>query len=445
MGPPQARGDMLRFAVVWIASLLSGVGSSLTGFVLGVWAYQSTDSPTQFALVMLCGLLPGILIGPFAGIVVDRFNRRTVLIVTDCLAALPTFAIVFLIQADGLAVWHLYLASAIGAACSTFHATTYQAMTPLLIPKRHLGRANGLMQISWATQIAAPVLAGTLMVAVGMSGVLVIDLATFAVAVLALLVVRLPATVLRPSGTAEAPTLRTDLVAGWRHLRAKPQLLGLVYVQTGFNFVFATAGVLIQPLILSFATADVLGLLMLAGGAGMFCGSLVMGVWGGPRGRVRGMAVFMGVGSVALFLHTLWPSPPLVGVGAAAFLFTLPVVGGCAQAVMQTKVERDLLGRVLGTAHSLGTAATPVAYLLAAPVAEFVTGPLLMPGGGLAGSFGALVGVGEGRGIAFVLLLDAVLLAALAAVTAFAPRLRTLETALPDSVADDSPHPVRSS
>ncbi|WP_431894340.1 MFS transporter [Nonomuraea sp. bgisy101] len=438
----RARADILRFAAVWIASLLSGVGSSLTGFVLGVWVYQVTGSPTQFALVMLCGLLPGILIGPFAGIVVDRFDRRRVLIVTDCLAALPTLAIVFLIQGDRLAVWHLYLASAITAACGTFHATTYQAMTPLLIPKRHLGRANGLMQITWATQIAAPVLAGTLLVAVGTTGVLVVDLATFAVAVLTLLLVRLPAAVLRPAGTAGAPDLRTDLVVGWRYLRRRPQLLGLVFVQTGFNFVFATAGVLVQPLILSFATADVLGVLMLAGGAGMFCGSLLMGVWGGPKGRVRGMAVLMAAGGVALFLHTLRPSPLLVGVAAAAFLFTLPVVGGCAQAVMQTKIEREVLGRVLGTAHSLGTAATPVAYLLAAPVAEFVTGPLLMPGGGLAGSFGPLIGVGEGRGIAFVLLLDAVLLAALAAITAFTPGLRRLETTLPDAVPDDAPAPV---
>lgn len=409
--------DVTRFAVVWVASLLSGVGSALTGFVLGVWVYQSTSSPTQFALVLLCGLVPGILAGPVAGVLVDRFDRRLVLVVTDCLAAVPTLAVALLAGADLLAVWHVCVATAITAACAAVHLTTYQAMTPLLIPERHLARANGLMQVAWAAQIAAPVLAGALMVGVGLAGVLLIDLVTFAVAVLTLLVVRLPATVVK----APSPE-RGHFSEGWRHLRSRPELLGLVLVQSGFNFAFATAGVLVQPLILSFADADVLGVLMLAGGAGMFCGSLAMGAWGGPRDRIGGMALFMGVGGVALFLHTLQPSPLLVGAAAAAFLFTLPVVNGCAQAVLQSAVDRDLLGRVLGTANSLGSAATPVAYLLAAPFAEFVTGPLLMPDGALAGSFGVLVGTGPGRGIAFVLLLDAVLLAALALVTAL--RLR---------------------
>ncbi|MEU4701669.1 MFS transporter [Nonomuraea dietziae] len=427
------RADMIRFAGIWTASLLSGVGSSLTAFVLGVWVYQTTGSPTQFALVMLCGLLPGILIGPFAGMVADRFDRRWVLIVTDCLAALPTAAVAALVSADLLEVWHLCLATAISAACGTFHVTTYQAMTPLLIPAKHLGRANGLMQLTAASQIAAPVLAGGLMVAIGMAGVLVVDLATFSVAVLTLLLVRLPAAVLRPNQGRERPAVGADLARGWRHLRARPALMGLVLVQTGFNFVFAVAGVLVQPLIMSFASPGVLGVLMFAGGAGMFAGGLFMAAWGGPARRVGGMALFMALGSLFLMAHALRPSPLLVGVAAAAFLFTLPVVNGCAHTVMQAKVERDVLGRVLGTAHSLGAAATPIAYLLAAPLAEYLADPLLRQDGALAGSLGALVGVGEGRGIALVLLADGVLLAALAAAVVLAPRLRTLESALPDA------------
>lgn len=431
----RARADMVRFAGIWAASLVSGVGSSLTAFVLGVWVYQTTGSPTQFALVMLCGLLPAILIGPFAGMVVDRFDRRWVLIVTDCLAALPTAVVALLVSADRLEVWHLYVAVAISAACGTFHITTYQAMTPLLIPKRHLGRANGLMQLATATQIAAPVLAGTLLVVVGMAGVLAIDLATFTIAVLTLLLVRLPADVLRPNEGKASPTVGADLASGWLHLRARPALMGLVLIQTGFNFVFAVAGVLVQPLIMSFASPAVLGVLMFAGGAGMFAGGLVMAAWGGPARRVHGMALFMALGSIFLMVHAVRPSPLLIGLAAAAFLFTLPIVNGSAHAVMQTKVEPGVLGRVLGTAHSLGAAATPVAYLLAAPVAEYVAGPMLQPGGALAASLGTVVGVGDGRGIALVLLADGVLLAVLAAAVVLVPRLRTLETALPDATA----------
>src|SRR5690606_20406059 len=293
-----ARTDIFRFALIWTASLLSSVGSSLTTFVLGVWVYQSTGSPTQFALVVLSGMLPGILIGPFAGVVVDRFDRRRVMILTDSLAAVATVAVALLIWTDALAVWHVALAGAVGGACGVFHLTAYQAMTPLLIPERHLGRANGLMHLASGIQIAAPVLGATLLATVGMIGVVGIDLTTFGVAMMALLFIRLPAAVLRPNETTDRSAVLEDLGAGWRHLRAKAGLTGLVAALTGFNFTFAVAGVLVQPLILSFAGPGVLGVLMFAGGAGMLAGGLVMGAWGGPKRKIVGMTAFMGLGGV---------------------------------------------------------------------------------------------------------------------------------------------------
>ncbi|MGI5270296.1 MFS transporter [Nonomuraea sp. CA-218870] len=420
--------NVVRFALIWTASLLSSVGSSLTTFVLGVWVYQTTESPTQFALVVLCGMLPGILIGPFAGVVVDRFDRRAVMIVTDCLAALSTAGLAVLIWTGSLAVWHVALAGAVSGACGVFHLTAYQAMTPLLIPERHLGRANGLMHLSTGVQIAAPVLGATLLATVGTAGVVAIDLGTFGVAMMALLLIRLPAAVLRPNAAVtERPAVLEDLGAGWRHLRARAGLTALVAALTGFNFTFAVAGVLVQPLILSFAGPGVLGVLMFAGGAGMLAGGLLMGAWGGPRRKITGMTAFMALGGVFLVLHTLSPSPLLVGLAAAGFLFTLPVVNGCAHAVLQSRVEPALLGRAMGTAHTLGSAAVPVGYLLAAPLAEHLLNPALLPGGALAGSAGLIVGVGEGRGIALVLFLDGLLLLGLAAVLAAMPALRRLD------------------
>ncbi|MEO3857158.1 MFS transporter [Acrocarpospora sp. B8E8] len=423
--------DLIRFAIVWFSSLLSGVGSSLTGFVLGVWVYQTTNSTTLFALVMLSGLIPAILVGPFAGVIVDRFDRRRVLIVSDCCTAVSTGIQALLLYTGNLQVWHICVGSIVGAICGTVHMTTYQAMTPLLIPERHLARANGFMQITVAAQIAAPLAAGALLGAIGMAGVLVLDLVTFAIAVGTLLVLRLPAAVLRPPGGGSANAPLSDLLYGWRYLTQRRDLLAIVLAFTGFNFTFAIAGVLIQPLILSFGSPAVLGALMFAGGAGVFIGGLVMGVWGGPKRRIRGMGLFMLLGSGFLVLHTIRPSPLLVGVAAACFLFTLPVVHGTGNAVLQSKVEPDALGRVMGTAHTIGGAATPFAYLLAGPLAEYVMEPLLSPGGGLSGNIGTLIGTGPGRGIAFLILLDAVILAAVAMAVLTVPRLRRVETLAP--------------
>ncbi|MDX6739385.1 MFS transporter [Actinocorallia sp. A-T 12471] len=434
MTAPSSRADVVRFAVVWTTSLLSSVGSALSSFVLGVWVYQTTGSVTGFALVMLAAMLPPVLLGPLAGAVADRFDRRRVLLGADAVSGVATATLALLVHTGGLRPWHVCVAAAVSAAAGAFHFTAYQAMTPLLIPARHLGRANGLMQLGMAAQIAAPAVAAGLLTAVGTTGVLVLDLVSFAVAVSVLATVRLPARVLRPARTEPPKPLRADLAHGWRYLRARPPLLALALVFTGYNFIYGLAGVLVQPLILGFASATTLGLLMLAGGSGVFAGSLVMGAWGGPRNRMPGISLFMFAGAVALALHAVRPSPLLVGCAAAVFLFTLPIVQGCGRTLFQTKVEPASLGRVSGTVQALGQVAQPVAYLAAGPLSERVAEPLLADGGALAGSVGALTGTGPGRGVAALFLAAAVLLALLAAATALAPALRTLETALPDAL-----------
>ncbi|GAA3042298.1 MFS transporter [Streptosporangium longisporum] len=425
------RADALRFAGIWSAELVSVIGSSLTGFVLSVWVYQESGSETQFALTMLCATLPGLLITPFSGVIVDRFDRKRVLVLSDCGAALSTAALLLVVQAQGLAVWHVYLATAVGAVCGTFHLTVYQAMTPLLVPERHLGRANGLMQATWGLQIAAPVAAGTLLEVVGVRGVLLLDLLSFAVATAVVLATRLPRAVTRPEGVAVAPSLGADLLFGLRHLR-RGGLLPLVVVSAAFNLAFAVAGVLVRPLILSFAGPATLGVLVFAGGAGLFAGSLVMGAWGGPRRRIAGMSLFMGIGGIALAAHGLSPSVALIAVAAPAFLFVLPVVNGCVTTVLQTRTENEALGRVLATARTLGQCAMPVAYLSAAPAAEHLTGPWLMPGGVLTGSAGELIGTGPGRGTALIFLIDGLLLVVLAITTYARPRLRRLDHEAPE-------------
>ncbi|GAA3083264.1 MFS transporter [Streptosporangium carneum] len=432
------RRELVRFGVVWLASLASGIGSSLTWFVLGVWVFQQTGSASQYAFVMLSGMLPSVLVGPFAGVVIDRFNRRTVMVITDTVVALSTAGIALLLATGGLQVWHIYVAAAIGSTSGVFHTTAYSAIIPLLTPKRHLGRVNGLMQTAGALHIAAPLAAGALIGAVGMAGVLVIDLTTFFVAVGTLLLMRLPATVLIPQERAEPPSFRSDLAYGWRYLRARRGLFNLALVLTAYNFAFGVAGVLVQPLILSFASAATLGVLMFAGGSGLFVGGLVMTAWGGPKRRVPGVALFAALGGVALILHTLRPSALLVGAAAAAFLFTLPVVQGSVATVFQTKIEPTALGRVMGTTHTLAQLAMPISYLVAGPLAESVLGPALRPGGPLAGSLGALVGVGEERGIAAMLLAAGLLLLALAAVMLLLPSLRRVEHDLPDAGDQDA-------
>ncbi|WP_018223632.1 MFS transporter [Salinispora pacifica] len=429
-----------RWAAIWFGQLVSLVGSSLTGFVLGVWVYQRTGSVTQFALIFLAATLPAVLFAPVAGALADRRDRRRLMVAADTVAAAGTAALAALVAADALAVWHIYLATAVSAAASTVHQVAYQAMTPALVGKRHLGRFNGLMQISRAVQIAAPLIAGVLVVTIGIGGVMAIDLGTFVVAASTLLLVRLPAEVARPARSGPAEAVLRGATAGWRYLRQRRGLLQLMMVFGVYNFLFGLAGVLVQPLILSFTTADTLGVLMFAGGAGLFAGSLVMGAWGGPTRRVTAVCGGLAAGGVALVLHAASPSAWLIGVVAPLFLFTLPIVNSSTMTLIQTKTEPALLGRVLATARVIGDASVPLAYVLAGPVADGVFEPLLRPGGALADSVGRVVGTGDGRGIALLFAVTGVAMVLLAALAWTRPALRCAD-ALPDALPDDTPDP----
>ncbi|GAB7044510.1 MULTISPECIES: MFS transporter [Catenuloplanes] len=418
---------------IWLGQLASLIGSSLTAFVLGVWVYQRTGSVLQFSLIFLAATVPALLVAPPAGTAADSGDRRVLMLRADTAAAAGTLALALLVAADALAVWHIYLATALTAGASTVHQVAYQSMTPALVGTRHLARFNGFMQISRAVQIAAPLVAGALVVTIGIGGVLAIDLLTFAIAAGTLLLVRLPAAITRPPGDSTAARPRGGAAEGWRHLRARPGLLHLVVVFGVFNFLFGIAGVLIQPLILSFSDPATLGVLMFAGGAGLFAGSLVMGAWGGPRRRSRAVLGGLAGGGVALALHALAPSPWLIGVVAPLFLFTLPIVNSSTMTLLQLKTAPELLGRVTAAARVIGDAAVPLAYLLAGPLADAVAEPLMAPGGALADTAGAVIGTGPGRGIALLFVVSGLAMVLLAAITAATRTLRRADD-LPDAV-----------
>ncbi|WP_240506431.1 MFS transporter [Thermoactinospora rubra] len=421
------------FLAIWSAQLLSIVGSSLTGFVLGVWVFQRTGSATQFVTIMLCAILPEVVLAPLAGSLADRWDKRRLMLAADLGAALATGALALLLALGELEVWHIYLVTAAGAAFGTVQMAAYHSLMPLLVPAERLGRANGFMQVADAARIAAPLLAGTLLTAVGVLGVIVADLAAFLLSRLVLALVPLPREATRPGGGAPAAPLLGDLASGLRSLKARSGLAWLVALLAAYNLFFGMAGVLVQPLILTFAPPAVLGALMFAGGAGLLAGGLVLSAWGGPRRRVRGLLAFVAVGGVLLAAHSLAPSPWLIAVVAPAFLFTLPFVQGTGMTILQLKTAPAELGRVLGAVRMLTQAATVATYLAAGPLADRVFEPLLAPGGALAGTAGRIVGTGDGRGIAFVFLLTGAALVLLAPLAALHPRLRRVETDLPDA------------
>lgn len=429
-------GNIRAFQIMWAGQLCAAIGSSLTGFVLGVWVFQTTGSTTQFAIIFMANTLPAIVVAPFAGAIVDRFDRRWLMVVGNAAGGVVIAVLAVLLWTDLIQIWHVYLTTAAAATFAVLHLTAFFAVTPQLVPKEQLGRANGMLQITQAARIAAPLIAGVLLATIGLRGVILIDLAATGFAILVLLLVRVSRQLTYAPGAKDQGSFFGDLSYGLRYLgRRHRGLLVLVCVFAGFNFCYAVAGVLVQPLILSVSNNSevTLGVLMFCGGAGFFVGSLVMSIWKGPQQRVRAILLILPVAGVVLALHGLTPSPWLIGVVAPLFLFTLPVLMTLSMVIVQTKVEAESMGRVIAAVRMIGQSAMPVAYLLAPLLVDRVVEPAMTETGALGSSVGVLIGTGQGRGIALMFWVAGLLMVVLAVAGASSARLRRLEIEIPDA------------
>lgn len=443
MAQPSRTYGFWTFGLIWLGQLVSLLGSGLTAFALGIWMYQRTGSVTQFALVTLCATLPTVIVSPLAGALVDRWDRRWAMIFSDTGSGISTLILALLLLTDQLAVWHIYLGILVSAIFGAFQWPAYSAAVTMLVPQEQLGRANGLIQIAFAAgQLLAPILAGVLIGQIGVGGIMIIDSVTFLFALATLAVVRIPRPPRTAEGAAAAGSLLSEAGYGWRYVLARPGMLGMLLFSALTNFSLGVVEVVVTPLVLSFASATVLGTVLSIGGSGMLIGSVVMSVWGGPRRRMYGLFGFTLLQGLALFVGGLRPAAPLVAAAAFVFLFSAPIIIGCSQAIWQSKVPPDLQGRVFAVRSMVSWSSLPLAYLSAGPLADGIFEPLMARDSALASRLGPLIGSGPGRGIALLIMLLGIFTMLVTLAGFLYPRLRLVEDELPDIVLDAPAEPL---
>lgn len=436
----QVLRDMRGFVVIWIGQLVSGLGSGLTGFALPVWIYQQTGSAEQFGLLFFAATIPGVLLAPFAGPLVDRWNRRAVLIASDAAAAAMTLVIAALVFSGRFEFWHLFVVSLVGSAVGTFQDPAFTASMRMLVPQRHFTRAAGLLQTSGAVNaFLTPLIAGALVTLIGLGGVLLIDLATFLVAMGTLVAARIPEPPRRPGPRR---SLLADAREGWDYIRARPGLLYLLMYFPVINLGTGMINPLFQPMVLSFTTPAALGLMLSLSSVGMIVGGLALSTWGGPRRRVRGMVVGQVFITAFIVLMGLRPSVWLVGAAMFLNLMLVPTAQACSQSIWLSKTPPDMTGRVFAMRRMLSLCTVPIAALAAGPLAERVFNPLLMPGGALADSLGPVFGVGPGRGIGLLMAVVAAFTLVMTVLLYLNPRIRHLEDEVPDAAPESPAHPA---
>ncbi|MEH2173670.1 MFS transporter [Nostoc sp.] len=426
------------FTWIWVGQLVSLSGSSLTNFALSIWVYQRTGSVTQFALMTLSATLPAIVFSPIAGALVDRWNRKWAMIVGDAGAGIIIGAITLLLTTDRLEIWQLYLATVVGSTFSTFQWLAYSTAITLLVPKQHLGRACGMIQLAEAVaQLISPVLGGVLLSIIQLQGITLVDFTTFLFSLVTLLSVRVPDTKTTAAGQAGAGSLLREAAVGWNYITARLGLLGLLLFFAISNFLMGIFALLFTPLVLSFASTAFVGIILSLGGISTLMGTLVMSTWGRSQRLIHTILSFEMLSGLCILVAGLRTSVPLLSVATFLFFFGLPIISGSNQIIWQRKVAPDVQGRVFAVRRMITLSSRPIACLVAGPLADQVFDPLMAPNGPLAGSIGQIIGVGSGRGIGLLfIIIGALTMLATIAAYHYSP-LRLVENELPDPIADD--------
>jgi MFS family permease len=430
---------MLAFLIIWIGQIVSIMGSGMTCFAQSVMVYTDWGTRiTHLTALAVVAQLPGIIVSPLAGAVVDRLDRRWVMIVSDGVAALGTLLLRMLIVSESYQLWHIYAIVIFISTANHFQWPAYFSSISLMVPKRQLGFANGLIEMGRAlSQIAAPFLAAVAVTLFDVTGVITFDLATYVFSLVTLLIVRIPKPPLAVTSVQKKGSLLRGVIEGWQYLASRPGLLGILGLFAASNFLIGVVNLLTMPLALSITTTTMFGGLLSMGGISMLIGGLVMSAWGGPKRRIYGVLGFTLLQGLAIMIAGVAPALGFLVVASVLFYFAVPIVSACGSIIWQSKVPPQIQGRALAASGMVATCAIELAYLIAGPLADNVFEPAMAKGGFLAGSIGQLIGVGDGRGVALMFIIFGALCMLVAAGGYMHPRIRRLDEELPDAIPED--------
>ena len=427
------RSGTRTFYIVWFGQLVSLVGTSLSWFGLSIYIFQETGSVTQLALVMLAGIVPQLIATPFAGALVDRWDRRKAMILSDLGAGIGTLALVGLYFTGNLALWNILIAVAFSGFFQAFQWPAYNAAMAVLLPKDQFSRGSGLVQLAQGLgQMGGVIIAGFLIATVGIGGIFFVDMATFLFAVTTLLLVRFPRPVQSDAGAEGAGTLWEETKYGFIYLWRRHGLFALMIYFALINVAFGFIGPLFIPLGLSVTGAAGLGTAFAVASTGMLAGSVVASTWSGFKHRIFGILLTGGILGAAMVL--VGGRASIIWITASVFIgmSMVPIMSATSQALWLVKVEPDLQGRISAVRGTVAQAAVPISYILVGPLADNVFEPLMADDGLLAGSVGQLIGTGDGRGYALFFMVLGVVVAVMSILAWFYTPLRDVETDIPD-------------
>lgn len=416
-----------KFLIVWSGQMVSAVGSGLTAFSLGVYAFQKTGTASSYALMILFAFLPAFLLNPVGGVLADRFDRRLLIIIGDLGAAAGLLFILAMMSFGAVELWQIYLGVAISSIFVAVHTPAYKASVSDLVSPEQYAKASGLIQLAGAAQfLVAPLIAGILMGYMEIKYILVIDVCTFLVAIAAVSFVRRKSSVVAEKAVKQQ--FFDELKEGFKATVAHKGVFSLIGITALILFYIGLLQTLFGPMVLAFADAKTLGIALSSCAVGMLVSSFFIGAFG-QKSRVTVLSFFLGLMGIFFALMGISTNIALVVIPGFLFFFTLPFVNTSIEVLIRNNIDNAVQGRVWSFVSVITYLGSVLAYLCAGFLADHIFNPMFQTNGILTDSFGQLIGIGPGRGIGFMFFCSGLCVALLAIAVFRSGKIRALETA----------------
>lgn len=399
-----------KFLLLWAGELISSIGGGLTSFGLGLYIFQKTGSAADMALLTLLGFLPALVLKVPAGVLADKYDRRLLMMIGDGLSGLGVLFILICMLRGDAALWQIYVGTTISSVFSALLEPSYTATITDLLTKEQYSKANGLVSIAGSARyLFSPVIAGFLLAVSDIKLILIIDICTFFLTVVAAAVVRRGITKSAPKDTE--PFFKS-MKEGWKAVSGKKGLLLLVVVSSLICMFMGTFQVLGEPFVLSFADAKTLGVVETAAASGMLVTSIILGIKGIKKNFVRALWLGLAVSGIGMAMFAVTQNKIIVCIFGFLFFAALPFANNSLDYLARTNIPDELQGRAWGFIGFISQLGYVVAYALCGVTADTV---------------GKITGQGVGSGAAITVIVSGACLTAVALLMSRIKKIRKLE------------------
>ena len=404
----------------------------MTSIGVGIWVFAQTGRTTPLLLTSFFNELPGMLAGSLAGVIVDRWDRRRVMILADCGQAVGSLLLMVSFLSGRFEVWHLYGVAFLQGVFATFQGPAERAATTMLVDETYRERANGLKETAFPLAgVLAPVFTGLFYTAVGIAGIILIDLATFLIAVIFLFFIHIPHPEQSEHGLAALGGFWKEALGALRYVSSRKPLWIFILFTAFINFMLNGPLDLTLPyLILLTNSEKVAGSVIGVTSLGAFAGAALIAAWGGTRPRMKTIVSGLLLTGVMFLFFGILRTPVSISVVLFMLFMSLPMTGTMYVSILQVKSPPDLQGRIFALTDQLGFIGSTTSFALTGYLVDHIINPSV--GSQAWEAVQPFVGNGPGAGIGLVQVVTGVIILAATIMVFASGRIRNLEAHLPD-------------